>query len=676
MNLSTAELTKEKERLNYTLEIIKKHISGLGQELYNQDEKVSEFQKFIWDNKSSLDPHELKSLMSDNDLEVYLMTQKGKYFQKLFKIQNNPYFGSIIFKDENNITNDIYIGITHLEDEEKEKYLIHDWRSPICSLFYDFESGNCFYKAPGGIISGVLERKRQYKIKDGKLIHVFDNSINIDDDLLQEVLASDSSDKMKNIVNTIQQEQNLIIRNTEDKNLIVQGIAGSGKTSVALHRIAFLLYKIENLNSKNVLIFSPNNVFTEYISNVLPELGEDNTSESTFHDFLKDNINEYKKVESFTDFIARYYTYNEKNPILVKYKQSDEIIEDINNYIKKYIKETKFIDGIEEEYVYSYTKEQLNNLLKDRYDRFSLFERIKEISRKLSEINYEGRIGQAKVINKRLMNVLNTKKDFKKIYYNFFKSEYCKINLSDNEIRNFVNKENINYEDAILFVYIKSLLEGFNYNNLIKEVVIDEAQDYTKLQYIILANIFKKSGFTILGDVNQTINPYYKYNSMEEIEKLLNGTSKYLELTKTYRSSEEIIEYTNQILNLKHVSAIRKSMNIPVIFRKGNNLIEQLLNDIDYLKPKYKSIAIITKDDEEATLIYNKLKGSFQIGLITSKEEIYRKDLIIIPSYMAKGLEFDSVIVYNKINNKYKDNEKNLYYVACTRAQHQLIIYN
>ena len=237
--------------------------------------------------------------------------------------------------------------------------------------------------------------------------------------------------KMKIYVNTIQQEQNLIIRNTEDKNLIVQGIAGSGKTSVALHRIAFLLYKIENLNSKNVLIFSPNNVFTEYISNVLPELGEDNTSESTFHDFLKDNINEYKKVESFTDFIARYYTYNEKNPILVKYKQSDEIIEDINNYIKKYIKETKFIDGIEEEYVYSYTKEQLNNLLKDRYDRFSLFERIKEISRKLSEINYEGRIGQAKVINKRLMNVLNTKKDFKKIYYNFFKSEYCKINLSE-----------------------------------------------------------------------------------------------------------------------------------------------------------------------------------------------------------------------------------------------------
>lgn len=190
-----------------------------------------------------------------------------------------------------------------------------------------------------------------------------------------------------------------------------------------------------------------------------------------------------------------------------------------------------------------------------------------------------------------------------------------------------------------------------------------------------LVKYLKKSSFSILGDVNQTINPYYKYESLEQIKEVLDKT-KYLELTKTYRSSKEIIEYTNKILNLKFVSAIRKDNNKPVLFRKETNLKKQLLNDINYLKNEYKSVAIITKDDEEANEIYNLLKDNINIGKITINEEIFRKDLIVVPSYMAKGLEFDSVIVYNKINNIYKENEKYLYYVACTRAQHELIIYN
>ena len=316
MNISKEEIKKEKKYLDNCINVIKDYLSELGQELYEKEEKSQEFKKYIWDNKASLDPTELKSLMSDNDLEVYLMMQKGKYFQRLFKIQNSPYFGSIIFEEENEPSKNIYLGITHLEDKNKN-YLIYDWRAPISSLFYDYEVGECSYKAPEKIIKGNLKRKRQYKIEDGKIKHIFDNSINIDDSLLQEVLSNDGSEKMKNIVNTIQQEQNKIIRNVEDKSLIVQGIAGSGKTSVALHRIAFLLYKIENLSSKNVLIFSPNNVFSEYISNVLPELGEDNPSETTYANFLESCIKEYKTIETFTEFIARYYTYKEKNIDLV-----------------------------------------------------------------------------------------------------------------------------------------------------------------------------------------------------------------------------------------------------------------------------------------------------------------------------------------------------------------------
>lgn len=673
MNISKEEIKKEKKYLDNCINVIKDYLSELGQELYEKEEKSQEFKKYIWDNKASLDPTELKSLMSDNDLEVYLMMQKGKYFQKLFKIQNSPYFGSIIFEEENEPSKNIYLGITHLEDKNKN-YLIYDWRAPISSLFYDYEVGECSYKAPEKIIKGNLKRKRQYKIEDGKIKHIFDNSINIDDSLLQEVLSNDGSEKMKNIVNTIQQEQNKIIRNVEDKSLIVQGIAGSGKTSVALHRIAFLLYKIENLSSKNVLIFSPNNVFSEYISNVLPELGEDNPSETTYANFLESCIKEYKAIETFTEFIARYYTYKEKNIDLVKYKQSDEIIKDIEEYILDLIKNVKFTKDIEINMFNEVTKEQLKYLFK-RYDRFPLFTRITEISKKLSENYTNGKLTLAKSINKKILESMNIEKNYKKIYYNFYKSEFCKIKLSDNEIRKFVNKNKINYEDAIIFSYIKGLLEGFNYNNTIKEIVVDEAQDYTLLQYKILSKIFKKSSFSILGDVNQTINPYYKYESLEQIKEVLDKT-KYLELTKTYRSSKEIIEYTNKILNLTFVSAIRKDNNKPVLFRKETNLKKQLLNDINYLKKEYKSVAIITKDDEEANEIYNLLKDDINIGKITINEEIFRKDLIVVPSYMAKGLEFDSVIVYNKINNIYKENEKYLYYVACTRAQHELIIYN
>lgn len=673
MNISKEEIKKEKKYLDNCINVIKDYLSELGQELYEKEEKSQEFKKYIWDNKASLDPTELKSLMSDNDLEVYLMMQKGKYFQRLFKIQNSPYFGSIIFEEENEPSKNIYLGITHLEDKNKN-YLIYDWRAPISSLFYDYEVGECSYKAPEKVIKGNLKRKRQYKIEDGKIKHIFDNSINIDDSLLQEVLSNDGSEKMKNIVNTIQQEQNKIIRNVEDKSLIVQGIAGSGKTSVALHRIAFLLYKIENLSSKNVLIFSPNNVFSEYISNVLPELGEDNPSETTYANFLESCIKEYKAIETFTEFIARYYTYKEKNIDLVKYKQSDEIIKDIEDYVLYLIKNIKFTKNIEIDIFNEVTKEQLKELF-ERYDRFPLFTRITEISKKLSENYANGKLTLARSINKKILESMNIEKNYKKIYYNFYKSKFCKIKLSDNEIRKFVNKNKINYEDAIIFSYIKGLLEGFNYNNMIKEIVVDEAQDYTLLQYKILSKIFKKSSFSILGDVNQTINPYYKYESLEQIKEVLDKT-KYLELTKTYRSSKEIIEYTNKILNLKFVSAIRKDNNKPVLFRKETNLKKQLLNDINYLKKEYKSVAIITKDDEEANEIYNLLKDDINIGKITINEEIFRKYLIVVPSYMAKGLEFDSVIVYNKINNIYKENEKYLYYVACTRAQHELIIYN
>ena len=231
MKIEREEFEKERNYLNKTVSLIRKKISNLGQELFDDDSKVLEFKKFIWDSHAEMDPNEMRTMMAESDLQVSIMQGKGNYLQRLFRIQDKPYFGSIRFKDEDGEEN-IYIGITHVED--KLNYYVHDWRSPICSMFYDYETGPASYKAPSGIIKGEITRKRQYIIENAELKHIFDNDLNISDSLLQEVLAEESSDKMKNIVNTIQEEQNKVIRNTEDKNLIVEGIAGSGKTSVAL----------------------------------------------------------------------------------------------------------------------------------------------------------------------------------------------------------------------------------------------------------------------------------------------------------------------------------------------------------------------------------------------------------------------------------------------------------
>jgi len=679
MNLSEKELKQEKAYLDVTLDIIKEKISKLGQELYEREDKVQEFQKFIWDSKADMDPTEMKNMILSNDTEVMLMQNKGKYLQKLYRIQNNPYFGSITFKDEKE-QNKIYIGITHVEDEENDIYLVNDWRAPICSMFYDYEVGPAKYRAPEGDVEGEILCKRQFNIKDGKIVRVFDNNLNIDDELLQEVLATESSDKMKNIVNTIQQEQNAIIRNIDDKNLIVQGIAGSGKTSVALHRIAFLLYKIENLNSNNVLIFSPNQIFSEYISNVLPELGEENTMQTTFHDFLTTYANEYKSVESFTSFIERYYKYTEKNEDLVRYKQSDKVIEDLNNYVNDILNKVHFIEGIDNK-DYSISKEELDYLLKERYSKMLLTERLELIAQKISDNYYNGNKTKTKTIKAQLNKIISMKIDFKTIYKNFFYSKYFKNSfngiINSGDIEKITNKNIINYEDACLLVYLKSLLKGFDYRGLIKQVIIDEAQDYSKLQYIIIKNIFKKANFTILGDTNQTINPYYKYESLSVLKDIFKSGTNYLELRKTYRSSPEIIEHTNKILGLNHISAIRKTNNKPVIFRNDINLKENLINDIQELKKESKSVAIITKTDDESEHLYNLLKSEIQdLSLLNSNSIGFNKEMIVIPSYVAKGLEFDSVIVYTDKNNKYTIKEKYLYYVACTRSQHQLIIYN
>lgn len=664
MAINENDLNQEKAYLNIVNKELKEKISDIGVSLYQQEEKINEFKKYTWNSKAGMDKVEVNAAILENDLEVELLTMRGLYLKKLLKSESSPYFGRVDFNGDK-----IYIGLTYLD--KNYDHLIYDWRSPISNLFYECEIGNAEYEAKEGTIKGIMTKKRQYKIEDGKLIRVFDSNLNIVDDLLQEVLGNESSDKMKNIVDTIQKEQNEIIRDVAHKNLIVEGIAGSGKTSVALHRIAFLLYKINNLKSKDILILSPNNVFSEYISNVLPELGEDNTQNTTWSDFANSFIKEYKGVESFTNFVKRYYEKENINDFS-KIKLSDEFKDIIDEYIAKFTKNVEFTSGIECKYK-DYDIDTLNKLLHERYSTIPLFGRIELISENIANYNDGGKYKNKYI--KELLTRLNVSKDYKKIYKGLFETEEFikKYGIIDTS---YINDKIINYDDSLIFIYMKGLLEGFPYNGIMKQIVVDEAQDYTPLQYFILKTIFKNASFTILGDVNQTINPYYKYDTLKKLDKIFTSRTANLRLTKTYRSSKEIIEYTNKILNLDFVSAIRNNNDIPVVFKKEKNIKEDLIKNINNLKNKYKSIAVITKNDKEANKIYNLLKNDLDISLIKTDSNIFDRNLVVVPSYVSKGLEFDSVIIYTEKDNKYTDDEKYLYYVSCTRCQHELVIYN
>ncbi len=662
MAISKEEMIEENKKLKFILKKLDKELECVSKDLFLKEEELISFRKLNYQDKSSFDSAEFNQVMTNDELEALRIFSKRKYYKSLTNIKDRPYFASFVYKDSDNNVFNIYMSLTYLKDENYDN-IIYDWRSPICSIFYDYEVGPCKYYVDNILNKGTLEKKRQYIIENRKLQNIFDNSLNIDDELLQKVIATTDNEKMKNIVNTIQTEQNKIIRNLEDKNLIVQGIAGSGKTSVALHRIAFLLYRIKNLKSNNVLIFSPNSIFSEYISNVLPELGEDNTLESTFSDYLSYFLTEYKNIESFSSFISRYYKGNKEDYYIIKYKQSKEIVNDLDNYIDNFINNFKVINDIDLDKVITIKKDDINYLLKEKYSRFPLLSRLDEVAKCLS-LKYYGSEGKRKAsIRKLIKDNLNIKFNIKDIYKDFFNSNYSKYKLD------IKNTKIINYEDALLASYIKGKLFGFPYNNYIKQVVIDEAQDYNYLQYIIIKEMFKKASFTILGDINQNINPYHKYDSLEELQDIFND-SNYLELKKTYRSTKEIIEYTNKILNLNYVNAIKKSNNKDVLIRYD---MSNLIDDINRLKDTYKSLAIITKEDREALVIYNSLKNKLDISLLSEESKKFIKDLVVVPSYIAKGLEFDSVIIID-LDHAFKT-DKYLYYVACTRAREELIIY-
>ncbi len=643
MNLNELEMQLENERLKSTIDIIGELIKSKNIDIDEYKSDIIKRKKFLWEQKNEFYDGDLQSAMNDEDFSVDLINKDIVKVYKLHRSKENPYFSRIDFEHESEVES-YYIGLTGVDKDFSP--VVYDWRTPVANLYYNYGLGESSYDTPAGVITGNTLLKRQFEIKMGKLVNAYDSSVDSRDELLESVLAHNTTEQMKNIVRTIQKEQNEIIRYGGSSTLVVEGVAGSGKTSVALHRVAYLLYNQKGLTNNNVLILSPNEVFSNYISNVLPELGEENVMSTTFDDFASNYIKGVK-VESITDFIERHYEMksakkdkdDQKSETNVRYRDR------LDNFLEEYYESLHFTKkiGLKTNFVSS---AELQKIKDGVPKKLSINDRFNYIAEKLCLQFGIEEIKNAPKLKNTIMNILGVEKSPIKLYEIFGGKKI---------------EGTVLYEDIFAILYLFFEVWGYPSFNHIEVVVVDEAQDYSMWQFEFLRKIFNRAVFTILGDKNQRVNPYIKYDSMEEICDVFKN-SKYKKLFNTYRSSKEIIEYSNAILGIDGIKSIRPSNGLSVNVRESDDLARDIGFEVDRFRDLgFERIAVVTKTGAEAREL---------------KMKIADESIEFIPVYLAKGLEYDAVIVASEKGKSFSRDEANLLYVAATRALHALSVFN
>ena len=631
---------------------------------------LDKFDEVIDDSKLKLS--NLKKLYSNNyDAMLEEKFRLEAEIESIKKAKNAPYFARIDFESLNN-KEKCYIGKLGVQDYDNNIITV-DWRAPISSLYYDSNIGKCSYEAPDGKIEGNLTLKRQYTIENSKLISFNDVDTVSNDELLKPYLSVSADNRLKNIVSTIQSEQNKIIREKLGKNLVIQGVAGSGKTTVALHRIAYLVYNNRDLyKPSDYMVIGPNKFFVNYISGILPDLDVNGVSEYTLEEVFEKYVNEDYDINNSLDKIIDYDNISKIKTSLELKEKIDEYFENIEILPSEdfKIKNEKIISKSIIQELYSDINPKYYKSIKSKIDRLILLinkyidtnkETIitKLIDKKVNkEIISEFKSG-INIHLKKYFKVLNLK--IKDIYLNVLKS----VNIDAKQIKN--NK--IDIEDIPPLIYIRYLLIGDNVFDNYKHIVIDEAQDYGKFAFYALNKIFKNATFSIYGDLAQSLYSYRSISSWKTLDSIFKDLG-IMELNKSYRTTIEIMQEANKInkkLNLTEA--------IPVI-RHGDK-VEYTNKDIVWLinslKGKYQTIAIITKTQKEANNIYNNIKDKIDINLINKNNLNYNNKINILPSYLSKGLEFDSVIIIDTFD-KENNTDLKLLYVSMTRALHKLLI--
>ena len=711
MGNNQTEKAFEEKRLAQTISLAEEQLKQAKEAADKKKSEIIEAKKDVRENTE----HGITSLYTSDGFEALVelsqyinpVTDKIIDYEEeehkillLEKMIKSPYFARIDFKfDDEDEFEKIYIGRSSLRKNSYQEMYVYDWRSPIASIFYRFMTGEAFYDAPCGRVTGELNLKRQYEIKNGKLEYFFDSDVQIVDEFLRQLLSQNTTAKMKAIVETIQHEQDVVIRDMENDLLMVQGVAGSGKTSIALHRAAYLMYQglQTKLSANNIMIISPNSIFEQYISNVLPELGEDNVISSVFEDILSELLNG-RKIQSRNDFLENLIVnskYKEISRNSIEFKTSSFFREILDQFLIDIPRQ-----WIEFEDVYYEGKCVVSGqILKDKIlgrPETPLGIKLEQLEDYILEQIFgtgkgRGHKEEKNLIKQEIQKFI--KIDIVELYKILFSNEayFYSLLQNSNPSQNIKNiwkytKENLEadslyYDDAIAIAYLYLKIYGTNKYKNIKQVVIDEAQDYYPLQYEIFNLLFSNAKFTILGDMKQTLAKKEDISFYEQIQKILNKKkSSLIMLDKSFRCTNEILNFSLKFIEQSsQIKSFNRNGDSPKVYIADNSeiFIDEIVKEIKLCQEKgFQSICLICKTEKNSTYLFNKIKHKLDIQLIKNGSASDLQGVFILPVYMSKGLEFDTVLICDADSQNYHDeDDKNLLYVACTRALHKLSLF-
>lgn len=747
MTKEISEKQREQQHLDHVLDLINDKEKELKSSIKSAEGEARDINSHFFDDvkldydgystsmETALSIHQQQQLLSERE---HAWQHSAKQLDTIERLKKKPYFARVDFKESNEKKPEtIYIGLGSFADRD-DHFLIYDWRAPISSIYYDGKLGEVSYNSPEGEITVDMTKKRQFMIKDGKIESMFDTNESIGDQMLLEVLSEKSSTQMKSIVTTIQQEQNKIIRNTSADLLFVQGAAGSGKTSAILQRIAYLLYRYRgNLTSSDVIMFSPNQLFNDYIKNVLPEMGEQNMVQMTYWQFVSrrlpgmeveslfkqfedqnsdTNISAFKDSVNFFNLVTRYakhlnkrgmifknvYFRDKKKPYFDKEKikeiyysfnenyklanridaTREELIKMLNRKIAPEVKKNWVMQAIE-----GLSRDELNELY-DRPDQ--------EFSSEKEEEKFLGRKIVVKAL-KPVSNKINHNQfiNMRAQYLSFLRAvpkmtDLSKWNISEEdwqkhieEVKENFKKHHIYMNDVSAYLYLYDLITGRRTDYEMRYAFIDEIQDYTPFQLAYLKYNFPRAKFTMLGDLNQAI--FTKDEScslLKQISGLFDPKkTDVVQLTKSYRSTKEITDFTKQILRQgEKIEAFNRRGPKPALWGRSTEqeAIEVLVKILDKNNENQRTTAVITKDLASAKQVAEQLKQKGEKAtLIATANQRLVPGTLVVPSYLAKGLEFDAVVMWDASKENYhKVDETQLVYTITSRAMYELdIIY-